>query len=206
MLTKAMEPTSILVAFLPFHPFTLETCVYNPTNALVCVLPISKTVMKRWFHVVFRWFTGVRFGPRAEQTLFFALKEAVRLNHNYIGTEHVLLGLVKVEDGVASHVLQKKGISGDDVRSAVERYIGRGSARKITRQFAYTPRVKTVLGRAGKEARMLECSQIQTEHILLALLHEDKGIAARVLKNMGMTLEQTRIEVQKELDPNISPQ
>ena len=165
--------------------------------------------MKMLFHSIINWFKRVRrfsaFTPRAQRTLAFAHKEAFRLNHNYVGTEHILLGLIKVEDGVARKVLQKNAVSSDDVKIAVERYVGCGPIDNAARYLPYTPRVKSVLGLAYKEAKKLGQSQIDTEHILLALLREDKGVAVRVMKGLGMTLEQTRLEVLNELDPNISP-
>ncbi|MDX6766985.1 MAG: ATP-dependent Clp protease ATP-binding subunit [Candidatus Methylacidiphilales bacterium] len=142
------------------------------------------------------------FTPRAQQVLALARKEADRFNHNYVGTEHLLLGLIKLGQGVAVNVLQKMGLDLETVRMEVEKQVGSGPDTKISGNIPYTPRVKKVLALAGKEAKALHHSYVGTEHILLGLLREGDGVAARVLKTLDVDLERARNEVLKELDPN----
>ncbi|MEI8235042.1 MAG: ATP-dependent Clp protease ATP-binding subunit [Verrucomicrobiota bacterium] len=145
------------------------------------------------------------FTPRAQQVLALARKEAERFNHNYVGTEHILLGLIKLGQGVAVNVLQKMGLELEAVRAEVEKQVGAGPEGKIVGNIPYTPRVKKVLALAGKEAKSLNHSYVGTEHILLGLLREGEGVAAVVLKNLEVDIEKTRNEILKELDPNFTP-
>src|SRR6201984_846179 len=145
------------------------------------------------------------FTPRAQQVLQLARKEADRFNHNYVGTEHLLLGLIKLGQGVAVNVLQKMGLDLETVRMEVEKQVGSGPETKIVGNVPYTPRVKKVLALAGKEAKALNHSYVGTEHILLGLLREGEGVAARVLKSLELDIERTKNEIQKELDPNFTP-
>src|SRR5438309_8652841 len=145
------------------------------------------------------------FTPRAQQVLALARKEADRFNHNYVGTEHLLLGLIKLGQGVAVNVLQKMGLDLETVRMEVEKQVGSGPETKIVGNIPYTPRVKKVLALAGKEAKALNHSYVGTEHILLGLLREGEGVAARVLKSLEVDIERTRNEILKELDPNFTP-
>src|SRR6059036_147490 len=145
------------------------------------------------------------FTPRAQQVLAIARKEADRFNHNYVGTEHLLLGLIKLGQGVAVNVLQKMGLDLETVRMEVEKQVGSGPETKIVGNVPYTPRVKKVLALAGKEAKALNHSYVGTEHILLGLLREGEGVAARVLKSLEVDIERTRNEILKELDPNFTP-
>ena len=145
------------------------------------------------------------FTPRAQQVLALARKEADRFNHNYVGTEHLLLGLIKLGQGVAVNVLQKMGLDLETVRMEVEKQVGSGPETKMVGNIPYTPRVKKVLALAGKEAKALNHSYVGTEHILLGLLREGDGVAARVLKSLEVDIERTRNEILKELDPNFSP-
>jgi ATP-dependent Clp protease ATP-binding subunit ClpC len=144
------------------------------------------------------------FTPRAQQVLALARKEADRFHHNYVGTEHILLGLIKLGQGVAVSVLQKMGLDLDTERSAVEKQVGTGTESKTTGSIPYTPRVKKVLALAGKEAKTLNHSYVGTEHILLGLLREGEGVAARVLKSLEVDIERTRQEILRELDPQFS--
>ena len=144
------------------------------------------------------------FTPRAQQVLALARKEADRFNHNYVGTEHLLLGLIKLGQGVAVNVLQKLGLDLETVRIEVEKQVGSGPDTKMSGNIPYTPRVKKVLALAGKEAKALNHSYVGTEHILLGLLREGDGVAARVLKTLEVDIERTRNEVLKELDPNFT--
>src|SRR5438876_8098273 len=145
------------------------------------------------------------FTPRAQQVLALARKEADRFNHNYVGTEHLLLGLIKLGQGVAVNVLQKMGLDLETVRMEVEKQVGSGPETKMVGNVPYTPRVKKVLALAGKEAKALNHSYVGTEHILLGLLREGEGVAARVLKSLELDIERTRNEILKELDPNFMP-
>ncbi len=145
------------------------------------------------------------FTPRAQQVLALARKEADRFNHNYVGTEHLLLGLIKLGQGVAVNVLQKMGLDMETVRSEIEKQVGSGPETKMVGNIPYTPRVKKVLALAGKEAKSLNHSYVGTEHILLGLLREGEGVAARVLKSLEVDIERTRNEILKELDPNFTP-
>ncbi len=144
------------------------------------------------------------FTPRAQQVLALARKEADRFNHNFVGTEHLLLGLIKLGQGVAVNVLQKIGLDLETVRMEVEKLVGTGPDQKMIGNIPYTPRVKKVLSLAAKEAKALNHTYVGTEHILLGLLREGDGVAARVLKNMDVDIEQTRQEILKELDPNLN--
>ena len=144
------------------------------------------------------------FTPRAQQVLALARKEADRFNHNFVGTEHLLLGLIKLGQGVAVNVLQKMGLDLETVRMEVEKQVGTGPDQKMIGNIPYTPRVKKVLALAAKEAKKLSHTYVGTEHILLGLLAEGDGVAARVLKNLDVDIEQTRQEILKELDPNLS--
>src|SRR5471032_837314 len=144
------------------------------------------------------------FTPRAQQVLALARKEADRFNHNYLGTEHILLGLIKLGQGVAVNVLQGMGIDLETVRMEVEKQTGTGPDQKMIGNVPYTPRVKKVLALASKEAKALNHTYVGTEHILLGLLREGDGVAARVLKNLDVDIEQTRQRTLKELDPNFA--
>ena len=144
------------------------------------------------------------FTPRAQQVLALARKEADRFNHNFVGTEHLLLGLIKLGQGVAVNVLQKLGLDLDTVRLEVEKQVGTGPDQKLIGNIPYTPRVKKVLSLAAKEAKNLNHTYVGTEHILLGLLREGDGVAAKVLKNLEVDIEQTRQEILKELDPNFA--
>jgi ATP-dependent Clp protease ATP-binding subunit ClpC len=144
------------------------------------------------------------FTPRAQQVLALARKEADRFHHNYVGTEHILLGLIKLGQGVAVSVLQKMGLDLETVRAAVEKQVGTGQETKMQNSIPYTPRVKKVLALAGKEAKTLNHSYVGTEHILLGLLREGEGVAARVLKSLDIDIERTRNEILRELDPQFS--
>src|SRR6266436_5958348 len=145
------------------------------------------------------------FTPRAQQVLALASKEAERFNHNYVGTEHLLLGLIKLGQGVAVNVLQKMGLDLEIVRMEVEKHVGPPPETKMIGNIPYTPRVKKVLALAGKEAQALHHSYVGTEHILLGLLREGEGVAARVLKRLEVDTARTRNEILKELDPNFTP-
>src|ERR1700693_2927219 len=145
------------------------------------------------------------FTPRAQQVLALARKEAERFNHNYVGTEHLLLRLIKLGQGVAVNVLQKMGLDLERVRIEVEKHVGSHPETNMIGNIPYTPRVKKVLALASKEAKGLNHSYVGTEHILLGLLREGEGVAARVLKSLEVDPARTRNEILKELDPNFTP-
>ncbi|MDR2982533.1 MAG: ATP-dependent Clp protease ATP-binding subunit [Puniceicoccales bacterium] len=144
--------------------------------------------------------------PRARQVLTLAQREADRFHHNYIGTEHILLGLIQLGQGVAVNVLLKMGLDLDTVRNTVEKQVGSGPAdSKPQANIPYTPRVKKVFALAAKEAKSLNHSYIGTEHILLGLLREGEGVAARVLRSLNVDIDRCRHEILSELDPNYTP-
>jgi ATP-dependent Clp protease ATP-binding subunit ClpA len=144
------------------------------------------------------------FTPRAQQVLALAGKEAARFNHNFVGTEHLLLGLIKLGQGVGVKVLQKFGLDLETLRVEVEKQVGTGPDHKTNGNIPFTPRVKRVLDLAGKEAKSLGHKYVGTAHILLGLLREGDGVAARVFKNLDVDIETARIEVREELNSNHS--
>src|SRR5881392_886298 len=135
-----------------------------------------------------------KFTERARKVLSLAQEEAQRFQHNYIGTEHLLLGLVREGEGVAAKVLSNLGVELNKVRSAVEFIIGRGD-RIVLGEIGLTPRAKKVIELAVDEARRLNHHYIGTEHLLLGLVREGEGIAAGVLISMNLTLEKIRAGV-----------
>jgi len=145
------------------------------------------------------------FTPRAQQVLALARKEADRFNHSYVGTEHLLLGLIKLGQGVAVNVLERMGLELEAVRMEVEKDVGSGPPQKSAGNIPYTPRVKKVLALANREAKALNHSYVGTEHLLLGLLREGEGVAARVLKRLEVDIQRTRNEILAEIDPNFSP-
>jgi ATP-dependent Clp protease ATP-binding subunit ClpC len=143
-----------------------------------------------------------KFTERARRVLTLAQEEAQRFNHNYIGTEHLLLGLVREGDGVAAKVLSNLGVELSKVRSAVEFIIGRGDAR-VVGEIGLTPRAKKVIELAVDEARRLNHHYIGTEHLLLGLVREGEGIAASVLESLGVNLERVRAETTRILSQSM---
>ena len=143
-----------------------------------------------------------KFTERARRVLTLAQEEAQRFNHNYIGTEHLLLGLVREGDGVAAKVLANLGIELNKVRSAVEFIIGRGE-RSTMSEIGLTPRAKKVIELAVDEARRLNHHYIGTEHLLLGLVREGEGIAAGVLESLGVNLESVRAETTRILSQSM---
>ena len=129
-----------------------------------------------------------KFSERARRVLSLAQEEAQRFNHNYIGTEHILLGLVRETDGVAARVLASLNIELSKVRSAVEFIIGRGD-RAASGEIGLTPRSKKVIELAVDEARRLNHHYIGTEHLLIGLMREGEGVAAGVLESLGVDLD-----------------
>ena len=142
-----------------------------------------------------------QFTPRAQQVLTLARKEALRFKHNYIGTEHILLGIIKLGQGVAVNVLRKMGVNLENVSAEVERQVGVGVESSDT-DIQHTARVKKVLIFASQEAAQLAHNYIGTEHILLGLLREGEGVAAAVLRQLGIDIDTCRKQILAELDPN----
>jgi ATP-dependent Clp protease ATP-binding subunit ClpC len=143
-----------------------------------------------------------KFTERARKVLALAQEEARRFNHNYIGTEHILLGLVREEEGMAAKVLSNLGVGLNKVRAAVEFIIGRGEGTAQT-EVGLTPRAKKVIELAVDEARLLGHQYIGTEHILLGLLREGEGVAAGVLESLGVSVERVHTELNRVLSQNI---
>ena len=144
-----------------------------------------------------------KFSERARRVLSLAQEEAQRFNHNYIGTEHILLGLVRETEGVAARVLSGLGVDLSKVRSAVEFIIGRGE-KPTQGEIGLTPRAKKVVELAVDEARRMNHTYIGTEHLLIGLLREGEGVAAGVLESLGVSLEKVRAETHRILS-NSSP-
>jgi len=135
-----------------------------------------------------------RFTEKARRVVVYAQEEAKKLNQNYIGTEHLLLGLIREEDGIAAKALESLDISLEDVRDQVEELIGHGTYMP-TGHIPFTPRAKKVLELSLREALQLGHNYIGTEHILLGLIREGEGVAAQVLLNLGADLEKVRSAV-----------
>jgi ATP-dependent Clp protease ATP-binding subunit ClpC len=140
-----------------------------------------------------------KFTERARKVLDLAQEEAQRFQHNYIGTEHLLLGLVREGEGVAARVLADLGVELHEIRSAVEAIIGRGDIgrgeRIVLGEIGLTPRAKKVIELAVDEARRLNHRYIGTEHLLLGLLREGEGIGAGVLESFGLNLQDVRTKM-----------
>ena len=139
-----------------------------------------------------------KFSERARRVLSLAQEEAQRFNHNYIGTEHILLGLVRETEGVAARVLSSLSVDLSKVRSAVEFIIGRGE-KPAQGEIGLTPRAKKVVELAVDEARRMNHTYIGTEHLLIGLLREGEGVAAGVLESLGVTLDKVRSETHRIL-------
>ena len=139
-----------------------------------------------------------RFTEKAIKVIMLAQEEARRLGHNFVGTEQVLLGLISENTGVAAKTLKSMGVTLKDARAAVEEIIGRG-AGFVAVEIPFTPRAKRVLELSWDEARQLGHNYIGTEHLLLGLIREGDGVAARVLENLGVDLNKVRTNVVKML-------
>lgn len=141
-----------------------------------------------------------KFTNRAKQVIKLAKKEAQRLNHNYLGTEHLLLGLLKLGQGVAVNVLRNLNIDFETVRTEVEKLVGFGPEIQVYGDPALTGKVKKVFEYANEEAANLNHNYVGTEHLLLGLLRQTDGVAAQVLENLSVNLKEVRKEVLKELE------
>jgi ATP-dependent Clp protease ATP-binding subunit ClpC len=133
-----------------------------------------------------------RFTERARQVVVLAQDEARDLKHNYIGTEHILLGLLREEEGLAARVLGSLGITVEEVRAQVARIIGQGDEEVVSGQIPFTPRAKKVLELALREALSLHANHIGPEHILLGVARENEGVAARILLHFGADADTIR--------------
>ncbi|MBD7966101.1 ATP-dependent protease ATP-binding subunit ClpC [Fictibacillus norfolkensis] len=143
-----------------------------------------------------------RFTERAQKVLALAQEEAIRLGHNNVGTEHILLGLIREGEGIAAKALQVLGLGPEKIQKEVETLIGRG--QEAVQTIHYTPRAKKVIELSMDEARKLGHSYVGTEHILLGLIREGEGVAARVLNNLGVSLNKARQQVLQLLGSNES--
>src|ERR687889_2619318 len=138
---------------------------------------------------------GYNFTDRVRKVLQMAREEAARLHHEYVGTEHILLGLIREGEGVAATVLQNLSVELDDIQQKIEETVKKGKAGQTTGpDLPYTSRAKKVLELAMSEARELNHPYVGTDHLLLGLLREEKGIAAQVLTDAGVNLEAARAE------------
>jgi len=135
-----------------------------------------------------------RFTERAQRALVYAQEEARNLGHNYVGTEHLLLGLLREEEGVASQVLRSLGMTPEKVRSQVVALVGNGNYN-FNEGFGYTPRTKRIMELSFYEARNLGHNYVGTEHLLLALIREGEGVAARILKDSGIDMQKVREQI-----------
>jgi len=144
-----------------------------------------------------------RFTKRARRVLTAAQEEAIRLNHNYIGTEHLLLGLVREENGVAVRVLRELNVDPQQVREMIERTVGRGQ-RAIQGKLTLTPRTKRVIELAVDEARRMGHHYIGTEHLLLGIVREGEGVAVEILKSLGVSLEAVRAQTAKVIVESVT--
>src|SRR5438477_792170 len=143
---------------------------------------------------------GYNFTERVRKVLAMAREEAQRLKHEYVGTEHILLGLIREGEGVAAAVLQNLSVDLDEIQQKIEETVKKGKAAAATGpDLPYTSRAKKVLELAMGEARELEHRYVGTEHLLLGLLREEKGIAAQILNEAGLTLERAREETVRVL-------
>ena len=138
-----------------------------------------------------------RFTDRARKVMQFANQEAQRLNHEYIDTEHILLGLLKEGNGIAAHVLETFGVDLKLARIEVEKIVPAGPDRMVIGKLPHSPRAKKVIEYAIEEAHNLNHNYVGTEHLLLGLLREQEGVAAQVLMNLNLKLDEVRSEIMK---------
>ncbi len=140
----------------------------------------------------------IDFAPVGIQTLELAAGEARNFRHDYIGTEHLLLGLLKSNSTIVSNALRKLGVDEKAIRVEIEKFVPNGSVHDISANIPYTPRAKSALQLAGNEARALSQPRIDPEHILLGLIREGDGVAWRALKNLGIHIENAREEILRQ--------
>jgi ATP-dependent Clp protease ATP-binding subunit ClpA len=148
-----------------------------------------------------------RFNDRAKRVLALAQDEAIRFNHNYIGSEHLLIGLIREEEGVAARALSKLGLELEKARQALEYIIGRGDTATAPSEITLSPRTKKIIELSIEESRKLGHSHVGTEHMLLGLAREGEGIASGILESLGITMNKVRhavIEILGQMKPNPS--
>jgi len=145
------------------------------------------------------------FTDRARKVMQLANQEAERFHHEYIGTEHILLGLVQEGSGTATHVLKNLDLDLNDIRVEIERIVQKRENAVTPGSLPQVPRVKQVIQYALEEAHNLNHPRVGTEHVLLGLLREESGVAAQILKNLGLRLENVRDEVQRVIGPERKP-
>lgn len=148
---------------------------------------------------------GYNFTERVRKVLAMAREESARLHHEYVGTEHILLGLIREGEGVAAAVLQNLDVDPDDLREAIEEHVKKGTRTNIGPDLPYTTRAKKVLELAMDEARALNHSYVGTEHLLLGLLREERGVAAQVLTSLGANLDSVLTETLRLLGTGVPP-
>jgi hypothetical protein len=141
--------------------------------------------------------------PVSKRVLDFADRESRDFHHDFIGTEHVLLGLIKLESGIVCKILRRLGVEDKAVRAEVEKFVPKGPTHEIPPKIPYTPRVNNALRLAGREARALNRERIGPEHIFLGLILEGDGVAWRALKNLGIRIEDARRELHAEMGENL---
>ncbi|MDD3655365.1 MAG: ATP-dependent Clp protease ATP-binding subunit [Atribacterota bacterium] len=146
-----------------------------------------------------------RYTEKVRKVIMMAQEEAVNLNHNYIGTEHILVGLVKENEGIAGRILRELGVEAERVTEEIEKIVGRGKYQEVS-EITFTPRAKKVLELASQEASRLGQNYIGTEHILLGLIKEGSGVATRILNEMGLDLENIYSQVMKVLMESDHPE
>jgi ATP-dependent Clp protease ATP-binding subunit ClpC len=146
-----------------------------------------------------------RFTERARRVVVLAQDEAHRLQHGYIGTEHLLLGLIREEEGIAARVLTSHGVALQSAREEVARIVGRGDEPVTAQQMPFTPRSKKTLELSLREALSLNHNHIGTEHVLIALIHEGGGVALHILQRLGAPPEQVWESVYRRLGASEAP-
>jgi ATP-dependent Clp protease ATP-binding subunit ClpC len=145
------------------------------------------------------------FTPRAQQAMALARKEADRLNHNFLGTGHLLLGIIKLNQGVCINVLRNMHVNLDDLRSEVEKNSPGYPPENTLYGIPYTPRMKRVIALAQTNAQAFSHTYVGTEHFLLGILEDGGGVAAKMLKQFNVDFERARKEILIELEPNFAP-
>ena len=149
---------------------------------------------------------GYNFTERVRRVLQLAREEAFELHHEYVGTEHILLGLCSEGEGVAAAAIQNLNVDTNEIRTGILDTIKRGTARATGPDLPYTSRAKKVLELSMSEARELQHSYVGTEHLLLGLINEERGIAAQILLSMGLTADKVRSEVLRLIGTELSGQ
>jgi ATP-dependent Clp protease ATP-binding subunit ClpC len=159
----------------------------------------AKMLLEKWKLREARWDSYFQnFTPRTLELITVAREEALRLNHNFLGTEHLLLGLLKLNEGNAAKVLQHLGVGLKQCRMHVEKLVGRRPEPRLSNNIPYTPRTKRVFELAMLEAKILKTNFVDTEHLLLGMLAESQGVAIRVLRHdFKLNLDLLRQEVLK---------